>query len=84
MNTADTIDSQIKPDGIVKQEYRTKIHFVDGGRETLTSVIQPSVTQAGLLQLLQQDRMVAFNMSLIKKFEVEMLKSIEEPRVIVP
>lgn len=68
-----------KPD--VRVEFKTKIWFIDGSRDCITSVAAPSHTQLNTLQFVLKDRLCVVNASLVRKFEVEQLRELE-PRII--
>lgn len=65
--------------------YKTKLLFIDLQRkgEVVTSVQPPTITQAGMLQFVLEDRLVAFPLMHIFRMETEQLDVIEPSKLIV-
>ncbi len=65
--------------------YKTKLLFLDMNRkgEAITSVQPPTITQAGMLQFVLEDRLVAFPLMHIFRMETEQLDVIEPSKLIV-
>lgn len=84
--TAPNLSAEVKVQPSQKSfNYRTKLRFTDINRphETIISVQPPAITQAGMLQLLLNDRLVTFPLQNIFRFEVEQLDEIVPSKIIV-
>ena len=65
--------------------YKTKLEFIDSqrGKRSIVSVVTPQITQSGMLQFLQEDRMISYPLNVIFSFEVEQLQEIKSAEIVV-
>lgn len=78
------ISVQVKPSE-AKVSYKTKLIFIDKdrGKKEHVSVSPPSISQAGILTFLLEDRLLNYPLNVVFYWETERLDAIEPSKIIL-